>query len=73
MTQPRLFADYAHQPTRRERTNARHEAERHQLELYEYADEPDESCPVCAGTHAEDDCTYGTAPTIPTNTQENTP
>jgi hypothetical protein len=66
--QPRLFADYATNPTRREREIDKLRAMRNQPTIFDLepatAPEP-EACPVCAGDHPEADCTHGTAPTLP--------
>lgn len=64
--QPRLLADFAAVPTARERAAARWTNAAAQLSLSiddgALADEP--SCPVCAGSHREDECRHGTAPTL---------
>jgi hypothetical protein len=65
MTQPRLFADYAANPTRREREIDKLRAMRNQPTIFDL--EPDtepEACPVCAGPHDETDCPHGTAPSL---------
>ena len=66
MNQPRLFADYAANPTRREREIDKLRAMRNQPTIFDLeapAPKPD-ACPVCTGDHAEADCTHGTAPTL---------
>ena len=67
--QPRLFADYAANPTRREREIDKLRAMRNAPTIFDLevpAPKPAESCPVCAGDHAEP-CPHGTAPTLNTN------
>jgi hypothetical protein len=70
--QPRMFADYAAVPTRRERTGARRYWQAAQADMFaesieheHQADEPAPPCPVCASTeHDADACPHGTAPAL---------
>lgn len=69
--QPRLLADYAAAPTRRERTGARTYWRNQQTDLFaapiEHEHQADERtpCPVCASTeHDEQQCPHGAAPTL---------
>lgn len=63
--QPRLFADYAANPTRREREIDKLRAMRNQPTIFDLEPDTPKPCPVCAGDHPEADCTHGTAPTLP--------
>jgi len=74
VNQPRLLADYAAVPTKRERNAARRENRAAQGDLFaRFADDivaladdvHAERCPVCAGEHAEAQCPHGTAPALP--------
>lgn len=74
MTQPRLLADYAAVPTKRERNAARKENRAAQGDLFaigddHQADDPIAplTCAVCAGQHATTRCPHGTAPSLPLN------
>jgi hypothetical protein len=59
----RMF-DYPATPN--ERAVTRRNNERHQLAMFDQLDHTEPaSCPVCAGTHTEAECTHGTAPTLP--------
>jgi hypothetical protein len=69
--QPRMFADFAAVPTRRERAGARGYWRAAQTDLFaepieheHQADEPAPSCPVCAGAHPVEECPHGTAPAL---------
>ena len=66
----RLFPDYAATPTATERKQARTDNARQQLDMFDTDTDPTpphgipRPCPVCAGDHADADCTHGTAPTL---------
>lgn len=63
--QPRLFADYAANPTRREREIDKLRAMRNAPTMFDLdTPKPAAPCPVCAGAHIVTDCPHGTAPTM---------
>lgn len=66
--QPRLLADYAAAPTRRERAGTRTYWRAAQTDLFAAPIEPEhraDACPVCASTeHTAEQCPHGTAPAL---------
>ena len=66
--QPRLFADYAATPTRRERSAIRAHWKNLSPSLFELDNQRLEllaDCPVCGSLqHRADECPHGTAPTL---------
>jgi hypothetical protein len=71
--QPRLLADYAAAPTRRERAGARSYWRAAQGDLLAAPIEQEhqaDACPVCGGEHPEHECPHGVAPALFPNDEE---